>query len=74
MGNPQTGSYTNIEDPDEMRHKIILRQKNTIFVEAFNLTRLDMYNRYPNFIVSNQKENPLVYKRQSNVSYSIQFI
>ena len=48
------GTFTNSVDPDEMPHytgsplfvmvKKHLQTKNTIFLENYNLTPLDMYN------------------------------
>ena len=67
-GNPQTSTFANSEDQDEMQHhhqsgtslfvkvKKDLQINNTIFVENYNLTPLDMYNGHPTFIVPNQKD------------------
>ena len=40
------GILANSEDPDEMQQKLKknFRQKNTIYLENYNLTPLDMYN------------------------------
>ena len=64
----------NSEDPDEMPHfirvytfsygvKKIFRQKDTIFLENYNLTFLDMYNGLSQVFVSNQKEESISIQR-----------
>ena len=60
------GTFTNSEDPDEMPHKTDKKKRyirtKTQFLFKLYPDTLDMYNGIPQFIVSNQKENPLVNK------------